>query len=342
MPIVLRGTWRPWKGRMGVLGREAGHGDGKSLPGGGRPSCDRNAVEEIPRSPNGATWESGRRVGSMRVIGLDVTDLRAGEGWPASCNVAAMATKATENRQRSRRCTLELVFIFGVLTLLAWFSAAIAQEVGSSRVESTDAIRVTAESFVKAQLPGDANVASVTAGTLDPRLRLVHCSGGMHGQLPAGAQLLSRTMVGVACDGPVHWVVYVPVTVESRISVLVLKHPVPRDARLTSADVTVETRKVTGLATAFLTDVTDLLARTTARPLPVGTTLTIDMLKADLVIKHGQDVTLIASAGGIEVRAAGRALSDAAGGSRVKVQNLSSLKVVEGVVEGPDTVRVAQ
>ena len=73
-----------------------------------------------------------------------------------------------------------------------------------------------------------------------------------------------------------------------------------------------------------------------------GTTLTMDMLKADLVIKHGQDVTLIASAGGIEVRAAGRALSDAAGGTRVKVQNLSSLKVVEGVVEGPDLVRVAQ
>jgi flagella basal body P-ring formation protein FlgA len=149
-------------------------------------------------------------------------------------------------------------------------------------------------------------------------------------------------MVGVACDGPVHWTVYVPVTVESRISVLVLKHPVPRDARLTSEDVNVETRKVTGLATAFLTDVSDLRARTTGRPLPLGTTLTMDMFKADMVIKHGQDVTVIASAGGIEVRAAGRALADAAGGARLKVQNLSSLKIVEGVVEGPDLVRVSQ
>jgi flagellar basal body P-ring formation protein FlgA len=277
---------------------------------------------------------------SLREVPLGGT--RPCRSWPGSCNLFAMATKVTENRQHSRRFTLELVLIFGVLTLMAWLSAATAQEAGANRVESTDAIRATAESFVKSQLPRDANVAGVTAGMLDSRLRLVHCTGGMHGQLTAGAQLLSRTMVGVACDGPVHWVVYVPVTVESRISVLVLKHPVPRDARLTSADVTVETRKVTGLATAFLTDVTDLLARTTARPLPVGTTLTMDMLKPDLVIKHGQDVTLIASAGGIEVRAAGRALSDAAGGTRVKVQNLSSLKVVEGLVEGPDTVRVAQ
>jgi flagella basal body P-ring formation protein FlgA len=149
-------------------------------------------------------------------------------------------------------------------------------------------------------------------------------------------------MVGVACNGPVHWMIYVPVTVESRISVLVLKHPVPRDARLTAADVTVESRKITGMTAVFLTDAADLQQRNTLRPLPMGTTLTMDMFKADLVVKHGQDVTLVASVGGIEVRAAGRALADGATGTRLKVQNLSSLKVVEGVVVGPDTVQVNQ
>ncbi len=124
----------------------------------------------------------------------------------------------------------------------------------------------------------------------------------------------SRTMVGVGCEGPVRWKVYVPVTVESRISVLILKHPVPREARLTIEDVSIETRKVTGLATAFLTDVSDLRARSVERPLPMGTTLTMDMFKPDLVIRHGQEVTLIAAAGGIEVRATGKALADAAGG----------------------------
>ena len=149
-------------------------------------------------------------------------------------------------------------------------------------------------------------------------------------------------MVGVACNGPVHWQVYVPVTVESRISVLILKHPVARDTRLTADDVNIETRKVTGLTAAYLTGVNELQARCVDRPLPMGTTLTIDMFKADLVIHHGQDVTLIASAGGIEVRAAGRALADAAGGALLKVQNISSSKVVEGVAEGPGLVRIEQ
>jgi flagellar basal body P-ring formation protein FlgA len=271
-----------------------------------------------------------------------VARLSSREAGPALATLSDMTANATENRRRSHRLTLELVIIFVVLTLLAWFSAATAQEAGVTPTESTEAIRAVAESFVKSQLPRDASVAAITAGALDRRLRLVRCTGGMHGQLPAGAQLLARTMVGVACNGPVHWTVYVPVTIESRISVLVLKHPVARDARLTSDDVTIETRKVTGMTAAFLTGVSDLQARSTSRPLPMGTTLTIDMFKTDMVIKHGQDVTLVASAGGIEVRAAGRALADAAGGARVKVQNLSSLKVVEGVVEGADVVRVAQ
>jgi flagella basal body P-ring formation protein FlgA len=242
----------------------------------------------------------------------------------------------TMNVTEIRRFALGLL----MLTVFAPGTAALAQD--ASRIEPPESIRAAAEAFVKSQLPQESSVASVTAGALDSRLRLVRCTGGLRPQLPAGAALQSRTMIGVACAGPVHWTVYVPVTVESRISVLVLKHPVPRDARLTIEDVTVETRKVTGLSTAFLTAVTDLEARTVQRPLPMGTTLTIDMFKPDLVIKHGQEVTLVAAAGGIEVRATGRALADAAGGTRVKVQNLSSLKVVEGVVEGPDLVRVSQ
>jgi flagellar basal body P-ring formation protein FlgA len=253
-----------------------------------------------------------------------------------------MTRNATENRRPSGCRLLEWVSLLSALTLLVRISTALGQEAGAAGIESTDSIRAAAESFVKSQLPHDANIAGVTAGSLDPRLRLVRCASGMRRQLPIGATLQARSMVAVSCQGPVRWTVYVPVTVESRISVLVLKHPVPRNARLTMEDVTVETRKVTGLATAFLTDVKDLESRSVERPLPMGTTLTVDMLEPDMVIRHGQDVTLIASAGGIEVRAAGRALADAAAGTRLKVQNLSSLKVVEGVAESPDLVRVAQ
>ena len=63
-------------------------------------------------------------------------------------------------------------------------------------------------------------------------------------------------------------------------------------------------------------------------------------MAADLVVKRGQQVTLLASVGGLEVRAAGLAMNDAPAAGRVKVQNLSSNRIVEGVVETADVIRI--
>jgi flagella basal body P-ring formation protein FlgA len=48
----------------------------------------------------------------------------------------------------------------------------------------------------------------------------------------------------------------------------------------------------------------------------------------------------MSATGGIEVRAPGRALADASASQRVRVQNLASLKVIEGVAESDAVVRV--
>jgi flagella basal body P-ring formation protein FlgA len=68
--------------------------------------------------------------------------------------------------------------------------------------------------------------------------------------------------------------------------------------------------------------------------------LTVDMMKRDMVVKRGQHVTLVTSVGGIDVRAAGTALTDGGQADRIRVQNASSLKTVEGVVESANLVRV--
>lgn len=50
---------------------------------------------------------------------------------------------------------------------------------------------------------------------------------------------------------------------------------------------------------------------------------------------------LTAALAGIEVRAPGKALADATADQRVRVQNLHSLKVIEGIAESPGVVRVS-
>ncbi len=204
-------------------------------------------------------------------------------------------------------------------------------------------IRATAQAYVRTLIPANVQEASIEVGSLDNRLQLAHCPAKeLSASLPPGLPLQARSMVGVTCAGPVHWTVYVPVTVETRLKVLVLSHAVGSEARLTPADVTVESRRGAGPGTAYLAAPGELAGKSVKRPLAAGTVLAIDMFTPDLLVHRGQQVTLLSSGGALEVRASGRALADAGAGARIQVQNLSSLRVVEGVVESSDVVRIAR
>jgi flagella basal body P-ring formation protein FlgA len=230
--------------------------------------------------------------------------------------------------------------LLGLLAVAAVSPTSHAQE---TEFESLMVIRAAAENYVKSLIPASAGESTVTVNQLESRLHLARCAPkDLTASLPPGSNVQARSTVAVTCTGRVHWAVYIPVTVESKISVLVLKRPVSRDDRLTATDVTVETRRTAGPGNAYLTAITDLGGRTVRRPLAAGTALSVDMFTADLIVRRGQAVTLLSSGGSIEVRASGKALVDGAAGARIQVQNLSSMRIVEGVVESADQVRIAR
>ena len=65
-------------------------------------------------------------------------------------------------------------------------------------------------------------------------------------------------------------------------------------------------------------------------------------LSVAAAVRRGQPVALVAGGAGFEVRMAGRALADAAAGETVRVENLSSRRVLSGVVAAPGEVRVGR
>ena len=126
-----------------------------------------------------------------------------------------------------------------------------------------------------------------------------------------------------------------------RHNVLVLKRAVGRGETLQAADVMVQTRELPGLGSPFVASVDQLAGRLTRRPIPDGAALTADAMSVALLIKRGQQVTLVAQSNGFEVRAPGRAMADAGADQRVRVQNLNSLKVIEGTADKDGIVRVS-
>ena len=162
--------------------------------------------------------------------------------------------------------------------------------------------------------------------TLDPALRLPRCSGSLV------ARVQGSNSVEVSC--PDGWRLFVPVRVRRSQTVLVLSRGIAPGETITADAFIPETRDASRIVGAAVADPAQVLGRVARRMLSAGAVLSSTDLVAQRLIHRGDSVALVSRRGGVEVRVAGKALADAGENERVTVENLSSRRVVQGVV-GP-------
>ena len=138
----------------------------------------------------------------------------------------------------------------------------------------------------------------IRAEGLDARLRLAECATQPVAFMPNTLSLSARQTVGVRCTQANAWTVYVSVALETELEVLVTRSAAQRGAHIAEADVERQLRQVPGVANAYVTNLTNYREQHLKRPLPPGTVLTADAFAADVLVKRGQQVTLVSSVGG--------------------------------------------
>ena len=179
---------------------------------------------------------------------------------------------------------------------------------------------------IKAAALGVLPAGSEAEATLDPALRLPRC----------GAALVARVQgsnsVEVAC--PDGWRLFVPVRVRRSQTVLVLSRGIAPGETITADAFVPETRDASRIVGAAVADPAQAVGRVARRTLSAGAVLSATDLVAQRLIRRGDNVALVSRRGGVEVRVVGKALGDAGESERVTVENLSSRRVVQGVV-GP-------
>ncbi len=227
-----------------------------------------------------------------------------------------------------------------LFTLLLAGSCLVGRPANAISYQPLASIQQTAEQHLRSLIPDSTKSVILQAETLDSRLHLAQCSTPLQAFLPSGANLGSRATVGVRCNDGNTWSVYVPVNIESEVEVLSLNKSLARNATISPLDVEVSTRHVPGLITHYLKDISELQNKRTRRDLPAGALLTPDMLQSQVLVRRGQQVTILAEVSGIEVRNQGVALVDGSENARVQVRNSVSSKVIEGVVDATGIVRV--
>ncbi|MEJ2344669.1 MAG: flagellar basal body P-ring formation chaperone FlgA [Gammaproteobacteria bacterium] len=219
---------------------------------------------------------------------------------------------------------------------------AIAWHVDAApQLQDHQSIRNAVRQFLAAQLKQrKADVRSISVGALDPRLRLPRCNKPLEAFATGARRLIGSTTVGVRCHGAKPWKLYVSAQTVVVGNVVVTTLPLARHHVLKASDLRVARRDLTTLPRGYLEQPQQAVGEVLLRQLGAGQVVRLTEIAAPKLVRRGETVTLTADAAGVLVRMSGKALSDGASGDTVQVRNLSSRRVVQGVVTAPGVVSV--
>jgi len=227
-----------------------------------------------------------------------------------------------------------------VLLAVSLFGAA-AHAQDDEAIQSPASIERAIESFVTHQAPDRDGRLEIEVGYIDPRLRLARCGHEPEVFLPPNTQLSGRATVGVQCQEPERWRVYIPVEVRHMVAVVVARNPVYRGETVERDDLSRESRDTSGLRGGHFTDPAEVAGQQAQRRLRPGRVISGRDVSPPVLVERGSRVTITASGGGaFSVSMKGEALADGRKGETIPVRNLSSEREIEAEVVGPGRVEV--
>jgi flagella basal body P-ring formation protein FlgA len=251
--------------------------------------------------------------------------------------VLACFSSTMRTAPKFRRATLirRFAYAFGALALMPLLAAA-------EIVDPQDAaqLEALAKSEAALQFPKLTERQRFLVGPIEAHLQHEKCSRPIRPVVASPQHMKDRVMIELRCQDPKPWHIYVPVRIVGTSPAAVAAHAIVAGTVIKASDLKTEEHDISELPLGFLDDPSIAIGLTASRPIAGGAYLTNQQLVAAKAVQRGQSVTLIADAGGISVRMAGRVLSDGLINQRVRVQNLSSGKIVEGIARSEQIVEI--
>ena len=224
------------------------------------------------------------------------------------------------------------------LTMLLMSMHGLAEVVAVPQKQDLTLVKSKINEFLQTQTIGYPGTVAVNAGAIDPNLKLAVCPDPQV-FLPPGSRAWGRTSVGVRCNAPINWTIYVQATVSVKAQYLIAKAPLAQGRIVTQDDVMFETGELTQLPAGVFTDPAQAIGRSVNISMNAGTVLRQEMLKAQPVVQQGQTVMVTSIGKGFKVAAEGQAMGNASDGQIVQVK-VASGQLVSGIARSGGQIEV--
>jgi flagella basal body P-ring formation protein FlgA len=112
------------------------------------------------------------------------------------------------------------------------------------------------------------------------------------------------------------------------------------DSVIEAEDVVVHRIKLTDLDHQLITNVTDVIGKSAARPLQTNNPIRLGMVKRPYAVRKGDRVSIEARRGGLSIQTVGVTKASGELGQSITVANVESGKELRAKVVGPGAVRV--
>jgi len=201
-------------------------------------------------------------------------------------------------------------------------------------------LEALARSEAALQFPTLTDRQRFLVGPIETHLQQEKCSQPLKPLVASPQHMKDRVMIELRCQDPKPWHIYIPVRIVGTSPVAVAVHAIVSGTVIKASDLKIEEHDLSELPIGFLDDPAIAVGLTAGRPIAGGAYLTNQQLVAAKAVQRGQAVTLLADLRGVSIRMAGRALSDGLMNQRVRVQNLSSGKIVEGIARSEQVVEI--
>jgi flagella basal body P-ring formation protein FlgA len=242
-----------------------------------------------------------------------------------------------ENNHVRVYAVVVLFFLVSMMVSAICFAEALPMTAPITK-QNLGLVKTKITEFLETQAIGYPGKVSVHAGAIDPNLKLVQCPD-VQVFLPTGSRAWGKTSVGVRCNAPSVWTIYVQATVNVVAQYLVAAAPLSQGQVVTAQDILFESGDLTQLPAGVFTDQEQAIGRSVNISMNAGTVLRQELLKVSPVVQQGQTVMLISKGKGFSVSAEGQAIGKANEGQVVQVK-VASGQVVTGIARNGGQVEV--